>query len=262
MGAFHHGQNAIRTALHRQVQEADQLRRVFVHRDDVVGELDRVAGGEANAIDAVDGGHQAQQFGERADIAVMRGAAVSVNVLAEQVDFAHALRRQLGDFEQHVVARAAHFLAAGVWHHAESAVFVAAFHDRHERGRAFGARLRQAIELFDLRETDIDHRAAGALNVVDHFRQAVQGLRAEYHVDARRAAADQFAFLRGHATADADDDRRVLLFQQAPAPQHGENFFLRFFTDRAGVQQQHVRFLGVVGPLEAVRAVQQVGHFR
>ena len=117
------------------MQEADQLRRVFVHRDDVIGELDRVAGGEANAIDAVDGRDQAQQFGERTDLAVMRGAAVSVDVLAEQVDLAHALRRQLGDFEQHVVARAAHFFAAGVRHHAEGAVFVAAFHDRHECGR-------------------------------------------------------------------------------------------------------------------------------
>ena len=152
------------------MQEADQLRRVFVHRDDVIGELDRVAGGEANAIDAVDGRHQAQQFGERTDLAVMRGAAVSVDVLAEQVDLAHALRRQLGDFEQHVVARAAHFFTAGVRHHAEGAVFVAAFHDRHECGRAFGARFRQTVELFDLREADVDHRAAGALNVIDHFR--------------------------------------------------------------------------------------------
>ena len=92
--------------------------------------------------------------------------------------------------------------------------------------------LRRAVpadgRIFDLREADVDHRAAGALNVIDHFRQAVQGLRAEYHVDAGRAAADQFAFLRGHATADADDHRRILFFQQAPAPQHGENFLLRF----------------------------------
>lgn len=92
--------------------------------------------------------------------------------------------------------------------------------------------LRRAVpadgRIFDLREADVDHRAAGALNVIDHFRQAVQGLRAEYHVDAGRAAADQFAFLRGHATADADDHRRILSFSKRQRPSMAKTFSCAF----------------------------------
>src|SRR5699024_6094723 len=46
----HQVQNAIGTALYRQVQEAHQLRRVAIHFDDIVGEFDRMAGGKANKI--------------------------------------------------------------------------------------------------------------------------------------------------------------------------------------------------------------------
>ena len=44
------------------MQEAHQFRRIAVDLDDVIGELNRVAGGEANAVDTVDGGDQAQQL--------------------------------------------------------------------------------------------------------------------------------------------------------------------------------------------------------
>ena len=88
------------------------------------------------------------------------GAAIRVHVLAEQRDFAHALVGEAGDFGQHVVERARHFLAARVRHDAVAAVLAAAFHDRDERARAFDARRRQMVELFDFRERDVDLRAA------------------------------------------------------------------------------------------------------
>ncbi|MNH15515.1 hypothetical protein D3C79_751290 [compost metagenome] len=181
--------------MYRQMQEAHQLRCVFINRDDIVGEFNRMAGGETDAVDTVDGRHQAQQFGKRANFAVVSRAAIGVDVLAEQVDFAYALRRQLGDFKQDVIAWAADFFTAGIRHHAEGTVLVAAFHDGDEGGRAFGTRFRQAIEFFDFREADVDDGAAGALHVVEHFRQAVQGLRPEHDVDTGRAAANVFAFL-------------------------------------------------------------------
>lgn len=65
VGTPHQVQYAIRTALYRQVQEAHQLRRVAIDLNDVVGELDRMAGGEANTINAINGGNQTQQVGER-----------------------------------------------------------------------------------------------------------------------------------------------------------------------------------------------------
>src|SRR5690606_25604621 len=130
--------------------------------------------------------------------------------------------------------------AAGVGHHAETAVLRAAFHDRHERRGAFGARLGQAVELLDLGEADVHLRppllAAGA----DQLRQPVQGLWPEHQVHERRAADDRLAFLRGHAAADADDDlaalaAQALLLEQAPAAELAEHLLLRLLADRAGV---------------------------
>ncbi len=84
------------------------------------------------------------------EFAVPIRPSVGIDVLAEQVDLAHALCGQLRHFHHHVLERAADFSAAGVGHHAERAVFGTAFHDRHECRGTFGARLRQAVELLDL----------------------------------------------------------------------------------------------------------------
>ncbi len=71
MGASHQVQHTVGATLHRQVQEAHQLRRIAINVDDIVGKFDRVAGGEANAVDAVDGGDRAQQVGKAAGGAVV-----------------------------------------------------------------------------------------------------------------------------------------------------------------------------------------------
>ncbi len=71
MGTSHQVQNAIGTALYRQMQEAHQLRRVAVRFDDIVGEFDRMAGGKANTIDPVDRRNQTQQIGKRSGGAVV-----------------------------------------------------------------------------------------------------------------------------------------------------------------------------------------------
>src|SRR5690606_2630778 len=228
--------------------------------DQRVGELERVRGGEADAADAVDLGQGADQQAQVGNLAVAIRAAVGVDVLAEQVDLAHALRGQLRAFDQHVLEWAADLGAAGVGHHAERAVLGAAFHDRHERRRAFGTRLGQAVELLDLREADVHLwpvlLAAGA----DQLRQAVQGLRAEHQVHVGRALDDGFAFLRGHAAADADDDVAAPGLELLPATELAEHLFLRLLADRAGVDQHHVGFLRVVGQLQAFVLGQHVGH--
>ena len=231
MGASHQIQNPVRTALHRQVQEAHQLRRIAIDLDDIVGKFDRVAGGEANTVDAVDGGDQTQQIGKAAGGAVVILTAPGVNVLAQQINLTHALRRQLGDFKQDIVARTADLFSAGVRHHAVGTVFVAAFHNRNKGGRAVGARLWQAIELFNFREADIHHRAAVAAHGVNHLRQAVQGLRPENNIDIVCALTNMVAFLGGHAAANANNQVRVLLFQQLPASKLMENFFLGLLTN-------------------------------
>ena len=262
VAALHRREHAVAARLHRQVQEVRELGHVAIGLDQRVAELQRMRSGEADAADAVDFGDGADQQREVRDLALAIRAAVGVDVLAEQVDLAHALRGELRDFDQHVLERAADFGAAGVGHHAEAAVLAAAFHDRDERARAFGARLGQAVELLDLGEADVDLRLAGFAPLANEFGQAVQGLRAEHQVDVGRALDDAFAFLRGHAAADPDQHRPVALFQRLPAAELAEHLFLRLLADGAGVDQDHVRLGGVVGQFQAFVLGENVGHLR
>ena len=187
-------------------------------------------------------------------------AAIRVHVLAEQRDFAHALVGETGDFGEHVVERTRHFLAARVRHDAIAAVLAAAFHDRHERARAVDARRRQVIELFDFRERDVDLRAAACAALVDHLRQAMQRLRTEHEIDVRRARDDRRAFLARHAAADADDQIRVRFLQLAHAAEVGEDFLLRFFAHRAGVEENDVRVFRRVRLDEPFSRAEYVDH--
>ena len=117
------------------------------------------------------------------------------------------------------------------------------------------------VEFLDFREADIDLRFPAAAFGIDHFRQAVQGLWAEHQIDIGCALEDGFAFLRGHAAADADDQIRVAGFQFAPAAELGENLLLRFFTDGAGVDQDDVGLVFVLGQFQAVAGIEYVRHF-
>ena len=205
MGTAHQVQYAVRTALYRQMQETHQLRRIAIDINYIVGEFDRVAGGKTDAVNTVNGRHQTQQIRERTGASVVILTAPGVNVLAQQVNFTYALRRQLCDFKQDIVARAADFFATGIGHDAVSAVFITAFHDRDERGRPLGFRFRQTVEFLDLREADIHDRATVASHGVDHLRQTVQRLRSKNNVNIVGTLANMIAFLRCDATADTND---------------------------------------------------------
>ena len=220
-------------------------------------------GGEADALDAVDLGDGADQQPQvRQFVAAFHRAAVGVDVLPQQVDLAHALGGQLHDLHQHVLERPADLGTPGIGHHAEAAVLRAAFHDRDEGARPFRARLRQAVELLDLGEADVDLRALELAAGAQQLRQAVQRLRPEHQVHVGRALDDGLAFLRGHAAADADDHVAAVGLERLPAAELAEHLFLRLLADRAGVDQDHVRFLDIAGQLQALAGGQDVGHAR
>ncbi len=204
----------------------------------------------------------ANQLGQIGQATVMGRAAIGVDVLAEQGHFAHAVFGQVDDLGNHVIERPADFFAAGVRHHAERAVLAAAFHDRHVGARAVDARLGQVVEFFDFRERDVDLRQLGGARGVDHFRQAVQGLRAEHHVHVRRAVADRRAFLAGHATADGDHHVRVGQFQFAPAAELGVHPVLGALANRAGIEQDHVGVFSASGDFQGLMFTQQIDHAR
>jgi hypothetical protein len=137
----------------------------------------------ADALEAGDFRHVIEQRRQIGDFAHLRNrathhAAVGVDVLAKERDFAHALVGQVCDFRQHVVERPRHLLAPRVRHDAERAILAAAFHDRHERARPFHPRRRQVVEFFDFGKADVDLRPSLAPRR-DHLRQAVQRLRTE-----------------------------------------------------------------------------------
>ena len=120
-------------------------------------------GREADALDARNRRDVVDQSREIGAGCRPPSRRVGVDVLAEQRDLAHALAREVRDLVQHLLERAADFLAARVGHDAEAAVLAAAFHDRNEGGGALRARRGQVVELLDLGEADVDLRAARAL---------------------------------------------------------------------------------------------------
>jgi hypothetical protein len=266
VAAFHRAEDAIAAGLHRQVQVVGQLRHVAIGLDQRVGKLQRMRSGEADATNAFyfsDGANQQAQVSHLiVALASDRShpAAIGVDVLAKQIDFAHTLRSQLRYFHQHVLERSADFLATGIRHHAERAVLRTAFHDRHECAGAFGARFRQAVELFDLGKADVDLRLAAGAAFADQFRQPVQRLRTKHQIHVRCPLDDGGAFLRGDAAADSDDHRLAAGFERLPAAQLAEHLFLRLLANGAGVDQHDIGLFGVVGQLQPFGGGQHVGH--
>ncbi len=220
-----------------------------------------MAGGEADALHAGDLVHIVQQQGKVGDFAVVHQAAIGVDVLAQQGDFFHPLLRQAGDFHQHIVQRTRDFFATGIGHHAEGAVFRAAFHDGDKRRAAFHPRWRQMVEFFDFREGNIHLGAAAVAARAQHVRQAVQGLRAKHHIDKGRAFDNRLALLTGHATAHANHQIRALQLELAHAAQVGKHFFLGFFAHRTGVEQNDVGVFRGVGADSAFAGPQHIQHF-
>ncbi len=88
----------------------------------------------------------------------------------------------------------------------------------------------------------------------------MQGLRAEHQIHIGRAFQDGFAFLRGHAAADADQQIGVFRFQLTPTAELGEYFLLGFFADGTGIDQDDVGIRFDQGQFEAVFGREHVHH--
>jgi hypothetical protein len=136
MAALHRRQDPVGAALHGKVQVIVELRHVGIRLDQAVVEIERVRGGEADALHAVDRGDEVDQGRKVRGRAVLHRPGIGVHVLAQERHLTHALPAQAADLFQHLLEGAADLLAARVRHHAKTAVLAAAFHDRHEGGGA------------------------------------------------------------------------------------------------------------------------------
>ena len=117
----------------------------------------------------------------------------------------------------------------------------------------------QVIELFDLRETDIDLWLGQIAPLVQQLRQTVQGLRPKHHVHKRRAGDDGRPFLAGHTTAHRN--AHPFFGQVLDPAQVGKHFFLGLLAHRAGVEHNQIGLLHVIGGFIALGLVQHIGHF-
>ena len=81
----------------------------------------------------------------------------------------------------------------------------------------------------------------------------MQGLRPENQINLRHPADNGLTFLAGHTATDTDAASRHGVFPLAPPAQLGKHLFLRAFTNRAGIEQQQISLVGVLGALIAMR---------
>ncbi len=78
----------------------------------------------------------------------------------------------------------------------------------------------------------------------------MQGLRAEYQINVRRAVDNRLTFLTGHASPHTDDQFRFALFEFFPAAQLMKHLVLRFFTNGTGIKQENVGIVRIIGHLD------------
>ena len=106
----------------------------------------------ANSLDAIDGCYVVNECRQICDLAIVHRSTVRIDVLAQQVNFAHALLGERSNLGNNIVEWATDFLTTRVRNHAEAAVLAATFHDGYERRRTVRAWFGKSIELLDLRK--------------------------------------------------------------------------------------------------------------
>ena len=189
--AVHRRQDPVRAGLHRQMQVGHQLGDIAVGCDQVVVHVARMAGGVADALDAIDCRQGLDQAGQPAPFVAL--AVIGIDVLAEQRDLADAGVRLAARFGKDRRQRPGDLRAARIGHHAEGAELVAAFLDGEKGGRPGLAQAgrrggRQMIELVLERKLGLHDGAIAG--ITQDLGQAVIGLRPDHHVDDGRPADD------------------------------------------------------------------------
>ena len=221
-------------------------------RDQRVVHVARMARRIAQAREARDLGEALDEARERPHAPVRPVAVIGVDVLPDERDLAHPGVGEALGLGDDLGGRPRDLGAAGVGHDAKGAELVAAFLDRQEGGCAAAAHRREMVELVLDREFGVDDPALRG-SAGDERGQAVIALRADDHVDHRRAADDLPAFGLGDAARD-DDLRRATLRRpgalRLPHPAKlGIDLLGRLLADMAGVEDDDVglRHVGRLG---------------
>src|ERR1039457_344251 len=210
--------------------------------DNVLDEIARMRGREADAADAVDAANLAKQADEVP--AAGRRVAVAVDVLAEQLDLAVAHPRQAASFLENAVAGPAALRAARERDHAVGARLVAALNDRDVGAVRIVATREGRIERFVRVEAEARDAAIAGLELYQHLGQLVVAGGAGDEADERRALEDLLAFLLRDAAEHAEDlALAVVLLELLEAV---KNLLLGLVADAAGVVENEAGFFGRV----------------
>ena len=217
--------------------------RVLAHRAALRHRLDHrppevlgVRRREADALDAVDGVARPQQ---RAELGAEL-AAPGVDVLAEQRDLAHALRREPFHLGEDLARPPRHLAPANRRDDAVRALRVAAHRDLHPRLKApltvHRQRRREATLLRDSERAARDSEPARAEPVAEMRDRARPERDVDLGVEGEKALA------LGLCVAPADGDHRLgtpTLLRDRVTDVRGE-LRVRLLADRAGVEHDHV----------------------
>ena len=185
-------------------------------------------------------------------------AAPRGHVLAEQRDFLRARFDQLARFGHQIAVRTRDFRAARIGHHAIGAELVAAFLHGEEGGRADPPAFGQRGELGDRGHVGIG-RAFALHRAVQHFGQAVVGLRADDHAHRGRAFHDLLALGLRDAARDRDHRRLGLRLALGQAADVRIDLLRRLLADVAGVEHHQIGVLALGRRRNALR-IEHLGH--
>ena len=242
VGPPHGLEDAARPRLERQVDVLADRGEVHVGADDVLAHVLGVGARVADPLDPLRGVEHAEELREGRLLALWQVAAVRVHVLSQQRDLAHAVVRKTPDLIHQLRGRTAHLTPAGGGDYAVRAGAVAANRDLDpglELALAVSGQVPgEALELEEsLGGQAVTRQELGELGHLS---------RAERNVDEGEALEDLVLERLGPAAADAHDPLGVLGLEPLRLAEVAEQPVVGRLTDRAGVEEDHVRRRAVV----------------
>src|ERR1700739_2182916 len=235
--AGHHFQHARRAGLNRKMHVIAERRDGVDGFDDVAGEIAGVAGGEADAADAVHLADGSEQFGEAQ---LPFRIAVAVDVLAEELDLGVSLVGDTARLCEDRYGSAATLFASRVWNHAVGAEFVAALNDGDVSAVGILARSKFGFEgLVGLAVVETSDTVFAGFEAAEHFWQLAVGGRTGDERHIGRALEDLLALLL--CDTPKHTEAFTGLVQLLVVVEAVENFLFGFVANGAGVVEDQAR---------------------
>ena len=248
------------------MQIGHQLWHITMRCNQVIIHIKRMRGGVTDTVQPVDIGQFADQPAKPPNIAAVGFAMIGIHILSQQSHFTGAGCDQPPRLGKDRVHRTGKFRTACIGHNTKGAKFVTAFLHAQKGGGATRRMLTRQKVKFDLFWKIGVNRTLTACRVdfADKFRKPVIGLRPNHNIHPRRPAGDFFTFCLGNTAGNRNRQAAALLvgrpLLQLPQPaQFGKYLFRCLFTNMAGIQNDHIGIIDLIGRRIAKRC-QNIGH--